>query len=179
MLIFHQKQSCVPDDSDSSDSTLYPLMENSTLPVTLHTYIFYFAPGMQWHIPTITMTHMLHSSQGLQLCCSHLHNAWQCLCISSADSYMLHLHLCLALRFYHILQYSFRFGYIACCCICFAVIIYYMSEIYWPSFTLGSTMPSVLHILYWSIIGLQRCFLLIHIHIVTILALIAIVITGS
>jgi len=42
---------------------------------------------------------MLHSSQGLQLCSSCVHNAWRCLCLSSADSHMSHSHLCLALRF--------------------------------------------------------------------------------
>jgi len=42
---------------------------------------------------------MLHSSQGLQLCTSHVHNAWQCLCLSWADSHMPHSHLCLALTF--------------------------------------------------------------------------------
>jgi len=56
-------------------------------------------------------------------------------------------HICLALRFCHILQYSVRFGYLACRCICFAIIVFYRSEIYSPIFTLSITMPSVLHIL--------------------------------
>ena len=55
-------------------------------------------------------------------------------------------HLCLTLRFCHMLQYSIRFRYIACRCICFAIIIFYMSEIYSPLFTLFSPIPSVLHI---------------------------------
>ena len=59
----------------------------------------YFASGMWWRICTIRTTRMLHSSQGLQLCSSRLHNAWRCLCLSSADSHMPHSHLCLALRF--------------------------------------------------------------------------------
>ena len=37
---------------------------------------------------------MLHSLQGLQLGCSCLHNAWQCLCLSSADSHIVPLHYC-------------------------------------------------------------------------------------
>jgi len=55
--------------------------------------------------------------------------------------------ICLVWRWCHLLQYSLRFGYIACHCICFAIIIFYWSEIYCPSFTLSSTMPTVLHIL--------------------------------
>jgi len=42
---------------------------------------------------------------------------------------MPHSHLCLALRFCHLLQYSFRFGYIACRCICFAIIVFYVWNI--------------------------------------------------
>jgi len=88
-------------------------------------------------------------------------------------------HICLAFRFCHILQYSLRFGYLACHCICFAIIVFYRFKIYSPIFTLSSTMPSVLHILRCSIIGLLRFFLLIGIRIVAILALIPIDITGS
>jgi len=62
-------------------------------------------------------------------------------------------HLCMVLRCCHLLQYSLRFGYIACRCICFAIIVFYRAEIYCPIFTLSSTMPSVLHILRCSIIG--------------------------
>ena len=58
--------------------------------VAFHTYLHYFAPAIQ----TITTTRVLHSSQGLQLCCSHLHNAWRCLCLSSADSHIVPLHYC-------------------------------------------------------------------------------------
>ena len=86
-------------------------------------------------------------------------------------------HICFGLRCCHLLQYSLCFGYFACCCICFSIIIFYMSEIYCPIFILSSTMPSVLHIMHWSIIGL-RCFVFI-IHIVAILALIPIAITGT
>jgi len=84
-------------------------------------------------------------------------------------SHLPHSHLCLALRCCHLLQYSLRFGYIASRCICFAIIVFYMSEIYCPIFTLSSTMPSVLHILRWSIIGLQCFFLRIRIHIVALI----------
>jgi len=58
--------------------------------VALNTYLHYFAPG----ILTIRSTCVLHSSQGLQLCCSCLHNAWRCLCLSSADSHILPLRYC-------------------------------------------------------------------------------------
>jgi len=88
-------------------------------------------------------------------------------------------HLCLALRFCHILQYSLRFGYLACCCICFAIIIFYWSEIYSLIYTLSRAMPSVLHVLHWSIIGLWCFFLLNRFRIVAILALIPVEITGS
>jgi len=72
--------------------------------------------------------------------------------------------MCLALRCCPLLQYSHRIRYIACHCICFAIIVIYMSEIYCPILTLSSTMPSVLNILCGSIIGLQCFFLLIRIH---------------
>jgi hypothetical protein len=49
--------------------------------------------------------------------------------------------ICLALRICHIMQYSLRFGYLACRCICFAIIVFYRSEIYRPIFSLSSTMP--------------------------------------
>ena len=55
--------------------------------VVLHTYLHYFAPGIR----TIRTTRVLHSSQGLQLCCRQLHNAWWCLCHSSADSHIVPL----------------------------------------------------------------------------------------
>jgi len=88
-------------------------------------------------------------------------------------------HICLALRFCHILQYSLRFWYLTCRCICFAIILFYRSEIYSPICTVSSTMPTFLHILRWSIISL-RCFvLLIGICILAILALITVDITGS
>jgi len=57
-------------------------------------------------------------------------------------------HICLALRCRHVLQYSLHFRYIACRCICFAIIVFFRSEIYCPIFTLSTTMPSVLHILH-------------------------------
>jgi hypothetical protein len=56
-------------------------------------------------------------------------------------------HLCSALRFCHILQYSIPFGYLVCRCIWFAITVFYRSEIYRLIFKLSSTMPSVLHIL--------------------------------
>jgi len=88
-------------------------------------------------------------------------------------------HICLALRYCHLLQYSLRFGYIACCCICFAIIVFYRSEIYCIIFTLSSTMPSVLHILHRCIIDLLCIFLLIHIRNIPTLAIIFVDINGS
>jgi len=148
------KHSGVRDGSDGADGTSYPLTENNTLPVALHTHLHYYAPGIR----TIRPTHVLLSSQGLQLSCSRSHNAWRCLCLSSADSHiylsaiaiyrMPHSpHICSALRFCHILQYGLGFRYLACRCISFAIIVFYRSEIYRLIFTLSSTMPSVLHIL--------------------------------
>ena len=52
-------------------------------------------------------------------------------------------YICLTLRSCDLLQYSLRFGFIACHCICFAIIVFYRSEIFCPIFTLSSTMPSV------------------------------------
>jgi len=87
---FRLKHPGVPDNSDGSDGTSYPLTENYTLPVALHTHLHYYAPGIR----TIRTTRVLHSSQGLQLCCSRLHNVWRCLCLSSADSHILPLRYC-------------------------------------------------------------------------------------
>ena len=42
--------------------------------VALHTYSF----TLWWCLRTIRRTCVLHSSQGLQLCWSRLHNAWRC-----------------------------------------------------------------------------------------------------
>jgi len=148
--------------------------------VALQTYLLSFAPGKWWRICTIRTTRVLHSSQVLWTYCSRLHNAWQCLCLCSADTNMPHSpHICLALRFCHVLKYSLRLESITCHCICFPIIVFYMSEIYCPIFTLSSTMSWVLHILHWSIIGLQWFCLFIWICIVAILKLIPVDITGS
>jgi len=57
--------------------------------------------------------------------------------------------------------------------------VFYRSEIFSLIFTLSRTMPSVLHILHWSIIGLQTVFLLICIRIVVIVPLILVDSTSS
>jgi len=88
-------------------------------------------------------------------------------------------HICLACRCCHLLQYRLRFRYIACRCICFAIIVFYSSEIYCPIFTLSTTMRSVLHILRQSMNGLRCFFLLNRTCIVAILALIPVNITCS
>jgi len=48
----------------------------------------------------------------------------------------------LVLRYCHLLHCSLRCGFITCRCICFAITVFYRSEIYCPIFTLSSTMPS-------------------------------------
>jgi hypothetical protein len=87
----HQEHPGVSDGPDGSDGTSYPLTENHTWQVALHTslvaaiipcllflrrvalYItlttpasglLYFVSRMWWRIRTITTTRMLHSSQG-------------------------------------------------------------------------------------------------------------------
>ena len=93
---------------------------------------------------------------------------------------MLHSpHLYLALRCCHLLQSSLHFGYIACLCSCLVIILFYRTEISCPIFTLSSTMTLVLQILCCSIIGLRCFFVLIHLRIIAILALMPVDITGS
>jgi len=58
--------------------------------VALHTYLRYFAPG----ILAIRRSRVSHSSLRLQLCYSRLHNSWQCLCLSPADSDIVPLRHC-------------------------------------------------------------------------------------
>jgi hypothetical protein len=134
------------------------------------------------------MTRVTHSSQGLQLYCSCLQNDWRWLCLSPAECHSVPLrywyisdaalsHICVTLRSCHLLQYSLRFGYIACRCICFAIIVFYSSEIYYLFLKHSFNIPSVHHILSCSIVGL-RCFFVI-IRIVAFLALIRIKITCS
>jgi len=88
-------------------------------------------------------------------------------------------HICLDLRCCHLLQFSLGFGYIACHCICFAIIIFYRSEIYCPIFTRSSNMPSILPIVRRSMVVLHWLFLHIHIRIVGIIALIPFNIAAS
>jgi len=56
----------------------------------LHTQLYYYAPGIR----TIRTTRVLHSLQGLQLCCSRSHHAGGYSCLSFADSHILHLRYC-------------------------------------------------------------------------------------
>jgi len=46
---FRRKHPCVPDGSDGSDGTWYPLTENYTLPVALHWYLLYFLATYTHH----------------------------------------------------------------------------------------------------------------------------------
>ena len=73
--------------------------------VALHTHLHYYAPGIR----TIRTTRVLHSSPGLQLCCSRLHNAWRCLCLSSADSHILPLRYCFNILDAALAPYMFSF----------------------------------------------------------------------
>jgi len=60
----------------------------------LRTYLLYFAPAMWWCIHAIRTTRVVHSSQGLQLCCSRSHNGWRCLCLFPAKCHILPLSYC-------------------------------------------------------------------------------------
>jgi len=134
--------------------------------VVMQTDLLYCASEMWWGLCTIKTTYVLQSSPGLQLSCSRLHNTWRCSCLFSADSHMPHSrHICFVFRLCLLLQFNL-------------LTVFYSSEIHCPIFTLSSTMPSVLHIVRWSIITLRCFFLLIRIHIVTILSLIPVDITS-
>jgi hypothetical protein len=60
----------------------------------LHPHLLYLAARMWWHICTIRMTRVLHSSEGRLSCWSHLHNTWRWLCPSSANRHSVPLHSC-------------------------------------------------------------------------------------
>jgi len=63
-------------------------------PVVFHTCLRYVAPGMWWRIHTIRRTFVLHSSQGLQLCCCRLHNTWRWLWLALAECHLFPLRDC-------------------------------------------------------------------------------------
>ena len=88
-LKFSSETPGVLDGSDSSDGTLKPPMGIHKLPITLRTYLLYFAPGMWRPIRTIRRAHVLHNVQGLQSCCSRLHNARQCVYLALAECHIL------------------------------------------------------------------------------------------
>ena len=73
--------------------------------VALHTHLHYYAPGIR----TIRTTRVLHSSQGLQLCCSRSYNAWRCLWLSSANSHIVRLRYCYNISDAAIAPYMFSF----------------------------------------------------------------------
>ena len=77
---------------------------------------------------------------GLHLHCRRLPMACRCLCLSPAECHIFDLcycylsdaalsPICLTLRSCHLLQYSLHFAYIACRCICFAIIVFYVWNI--------------------------------------------------
>ena len=131
--------------------------------VALHTSLLYFAPGRLSHIRTSECDVCYTFRRG---------------CSYAVVGYTMPCNVYAFLQPSAIFQqYSLRFGYVTCRCICFGIIIFYRFEIYCRIFTLSSTMPSVLHILHCSIVGL-RCFFFL-IQIVAIFALVTVHITGS
>jgi len=92
---FLQKHPAVPVSSDGSDGTWYPLTEKYTVPIAQLTGCIAYVPSLLCpKIRTIRRTRVLHYSQGLQLCCSRLHNAWRCLCLFLAECHILPFHYC-------------------------------------------------------------------------------------
>jgi hypothetical protein len=92
---FHLKHPGVSDSSDGSDRISYSVTENYTLSVTESTgHVAYIPPILCTQIRTIRTTCVLHSSQGLQLCCSLLHNTWRCLCVIPAACNILPICYC-------------------------------------------------------------------------------------
>jgi hypothetical protein len=106
---FHQKYPCVLVGSHGSDGTLYPLTEKFMLPVTHAMGCVAYIPSVNCaQIPTIRTARVLHSSQGLQLICSRLHNAWQWLCLFRAKCHIVALRYCYILDA-PLCQYMFIF----------------------------------------------------------------------
>jgi len=123
--------------------------------VALHTYLLYFVETYTHHENDTCVTLFARAAVMLKL-------FTQCLAMfmpfSGRVPHFISLliaicrmphspHICSVLRGYHVLQYSLHLGDIAWRCICFAIIVFYRSEIYCQIFTLSSTMPSVLHML--------------------------------
>jgi len=146
---------------------------------------------MYWRIHAIRMTRVLHSSQGLQVCCNHLHKAWGCSYLAPAECHIVPLHECY-ISDAALSPYMFSFEMLSINtiqsllwihCLPLNLHCYYrilqVWIIYCRILTLSSTMPWILHILCWCIIGLRCFFLLIRIRIVAILAIISVDITGS
>jgi len=74
--------------------TVWPRLTRFPSPrrwVALHAYLLYFGRGLWWRVHTFKTTHVFQSSQGLQYCSSHLHNAWWSLCLAQADRNILPL----------------------------------------------------------------------------------------
>jgi len=154
-------------------------------PVALDKYILYFVPRMWWHIRNISMKIVLHTSQLMEICCGQAHNALWCVCLSPASATLYRFtiamiwmpqspHICLDFRCCHLIPYSQCFRYISWAWICFAIVLFYQSQIYCSIFALSSTVPSVFHIVCWSIICFECSLHHIHFRLGTILALIQI-----
>jgi len=83
---FRQKHPGVPDCSDGSDGTSYPLMENYTLPVALHTYLLHCVVTYKHHQNDMCVTLFAVAAVMLKPFTQRLamFNAWQCPCLSPA-----------------------------------------------------------------------------------------------
>jgi len=146
---FREKHPGVLDGSDCSDGTSYPLTENHTLPVAQAMGRVAFVPPLL--CGDVYAPSERHVCYTLRMDCSYGVAVYT----KPGDVYafLRPIATCCTLIYVqlgdcHVLQYSLRFGYIACRCISFASIVFYMSEIYCQIITLSSTMSSVLHILH-------------------------------
>jgi len=83
---FRQKHPGVPDGSDGSDGTSYPLTENYTLPVALQTYLLYCVVTYKHHQNDTCGTLFAVAAVMLKRFTQHLvmFNSWRCLCLSPA-----------------------------------------------------------------------------------------------
>jgi len=106
---FCQKHPGVPFGANSPDRTSYPQTQEYTLPVAqARGLVVYVTSLLYAQIRAIRTIRVLHSSQWAQLCCSHLPNAWRCLCHFLAKCHIW------PLRYYYISdaalsQYMFGF----------------------------------------------------------------------
>ena len=139
---FCRNHAGVADGSDGSDGTLYRLMQNYTVPVAQTTGHIAYLPPLLWgdeYAPSerhVCSTPRRGSSyaEAMETTPGDVYaflrpSATLYLC-AIAIYQMPHSPLIFSvLRCCHILQCILHFGYIACSCICFAIIVFYSSEI--------------------------------------------------